>query len=211
MANNCGMTIEKTSTPRPHSTLRVLLTVSCLSACTVFAQEPTPATAYTAPANAAATVVAPAELMAYGTNWHAKGSGPLRFFGFKAYDATLWLPASTPQDFSFSRPFALAIYYNTSVKASDINNTSLIEMTRISSATPEQVKAWSTFMATLFVDVKSGDRLVGVHLPSAGARFFLNGRPLGETPDTAFSEAFFKIWLDPKTRKPELRSALLGQ
>jgi len=40
--------------------------------------------------------------------------------------------------------------------------------------------------------------------------FFLNGKLLGETADTAFSEAFFRIWLDPKARKPELRAALLG-
>jgi hypothetical protein len=49
-----------------------------------------------------------------------------------------------------------------------------------------------------------------VYVPTAGARFFLNGRLIGETTDAAFSEAFFKIWLDPKTRRPELRSALLG-
>ena len=66
-------------------------------------------------------------------------------------------------------------------------------------------------MKGLFVDVKSGDRLVGVHLPTSGARFFLNGRLLGETSDAAFSEAFFRIWMDAKARKPELRAALLGQ
>ena len=153
---------------------------------------------------------APAALSAYGANWLPKGSGPLKFFGFKAYDATLWLPAASGGDFSFSRTFALEIVYNTSVKASDINNTSLIEISRISAATPEQVQTWSNFMTGLFVDVKSGDRLLGVHVPGAGARFFLNGKLLGETADATFSEAFFKIWLDPKARKPELRSALLG-
>ncbi len=153
---------------------------------------------------------APSVLNAYGADWLPKGSGPLKFFGFKAYDATLWLPAASGGNFSFSRAFALEIVYNTFVKASDINNTSLIEISRISAATPEQVQAWSNYMTGLFVDVKSGDRLLGVHVPGAGARFFLNGRLLGETPDAAFSEAFFKIWLDPKARKPELRAALLG-
>jgi hypothetical protein len=156
---------------------------------------------------------APAELNAYGSGWRAKGTGSLKFFGFKVYDATLWLPAQAAGNFnfSFSQLFALDIAYNTTVKANDINNTSLIEMSRISSATPEQVKAWSAFMTGLFLDVKAGDRLIGVHVPAAGARFFLNGKLLGETQDTTFSEAFFKIWLDPKARKPELRTALLGQ
>jgi hypothetical protein len=156
------------------------------------------------------SVHAPAVLSPYGSEWLAKGSGPLKFFGFKAYDATLWLPATSGGNFSFGRTFALDIVYNTYVKASDINNTSLIEMSRISAATPEQVQSWSTFMTGMFVDVKSGDRLVGVHIPATGARFFLNGKLLGETADTAFSEAFFRIWLDPKARKPELRAALLG-
>ena len=153
---------------------------------------------------------APAVLSPYGSDWLAKGSGPLKFFGFKAYDATLWLSATSGGNFSFGRTFALDIVYNTYVKASDINNTSLIEMSRISAATPEQVRSWSAFMTGMFVDVKSGDQLVGVHIPATGARFFLNGKLLGETADTAFSEAFFRIWLDPKARKPELRAALLG-
>ena len=153
---------------------------------------------------------APAVLSPYGSDWLVKGSGPLKFFGFKAYDATLWLSATSGGNFSFGRTFALDIVYNTYVKASDINNTSLIEMSRISAATPEQVRSWSAFMTGMFVDVKSGDQLVGVHIPATGARFFLNGKLLGETADTAFSEAFFRIWLDPKARKPELRAALLG-
>jgi hypothetical protein len=153
----------------------------------------------------------PAVLAAYGTDWTMKGTGVLKFFGFKAYDATLWLTGSSAGQFSFNRAFALEIVYNTYIKASDICNTSLIEMARLSSATQEQVKSWSAFMTGMFVDVKGDDRLIGVHVPGAGARFFLNGKPLGETTDPQFSEAFFKIWLDAKARKPELRAALLGQ
>jgi hypothetical protein len=161
-------------------------------------------------AQAVAERAAPAVLSAYGSDWQLKGSGALKFFGFKAYDATLWLSGASAGQFGFTRAFALEIVYNTYIKASDINNTSLIEMTRISGASQEQVKAWSAFMTGMFVDVKGDDRLVGVHLPGAGARFFLNGKPLGETTDPQFSEAFFKIWLDAKARKPELRAALLG-
>jgi hypothetical protein len=152
----------------------------------------------------------PAVLSPYGSGWTIKGSGALKFFGFKAYDATLWLPGGSNGQFSFERAFALDIVYNTYVKSSDIHNTSLIEMSRISGASQEQVKTWSTFMAGLFTDVRTDDRLIGVHVPGSGARFFLNGKLLGETPDAQFSLAFFKIWLDPKSRKPELRASLLG-
>lgn len=157
----------------------------------------------------AASATVPNELVPFGNGWVPKGSGALRFFGFKAYDATLWL--TSPQaSFSFARPFALEIRYATPVKAKDISNTSLVELQRISTSSPEQIAAWSTFMDSVFVDVKAGDRLTGVHLPSAGVRFFHNGKPIGESPDVAFSEAFFKIWMDPKTKRKDLRSALLA-
>ncbi len=156
-------------------------------------------------------LTAPPELATYGTNWAAQGSGTLRFFGFKAYDATLWLAGPAPgAAFSFTRPFALDIRYATAIKGRDISNTSLIELQRISQSSPEQITAWSKWMEATFVDVKSGDQLIGVHLPATGVRFFLNGRLIGELNDVAFSEAFFKIWLDPKTKRPELRTALLA-
>ena len=162
------------------------------------------------PSNMLATKVdAPAELNAYGTGWRASGSGSLRFFGFKAYDATLWLTADQPT-YAPSRTFALDIRYNTFVKATDIVNTSLIEMSRLAGASPEQIKAWNDYMTQLFVDVQSGDRLVGVRVAGKGARFFLNAKMLGETDDESFTDTFFRIWLDPKTRRPELRAALLG-
>ncbi|MDP3701174.1 MAG: chalcone isomerase family protein [Hylemonella sp.] len=174
----------------------------------------TPALASTqasgAPTGAAAAVMlAPDELMAFGPGWALRGSGVLRFFGFKAYDANLWqLPGG--REFSYARPFALDIRYATSIKGADIVNTSLIELSRITPTPTEKLNAWSAFMNRIFVDVKSGDRLVGLHLPGRGVRFFLNGRLLGESSDEAFSEAFFKIWLDPQTKRPELRLALLG-
>lgn len=152
---------------------------------------------------------APEELMAFGPSWTLRGSGVLRFFGFKAYDAHLWqLPGG--RDFSYARPFALDIRYATSVKGADIVNTSLIELSRITPTPAEKLSAWSALMNRIFIDVKAGDRLVGLHLPGRGVRFFLNGRLLGESADEGFSEAFFKIWLDPQTKRPELRLALLG-
>lgn len=194
-----------TSSTRPAPSRRSLLLGLSVLTIGLAGFSSSKAHAQDAPARTASAV-----LNAYGTGWLAKGSGVLKFFGFKAYDATLWLTASSGGKFSVDRPFALEIVYNTYIKASDINNTSLIEMARISGASPEQVKAWSAFMTGMFTDVKTGDRLIGVHLPGAGARFFLNGKPLGETTDPQFSEAFFKIWLDAKARKPELRAALLG-
>jgi hypothetical protein len=167
----------------------------------------TAAPAAAAPATALAV---PEELAPFGNGWSLRGSGALRFFGFKAYDAHLWqLPGNT--DFSYARPFALDIRYDMNIKGSDIVNTSLIELSRITPTPPEQLARWSALLGSIFTDVKPGDRLVGLHLPGRGVRFFLNGRLRGESADTFFSEAFFKIWLDPATKRPELRARLLGQ
>ncbi len=186
-------------------------TACWLALCGVLpAQAQTTAQGASAPSAAEAATTAPPELTPFGNRWFAKGTGTLRFFGFKAYDATLWLP-SAESGFSFARPFALDIRYATSLKGREISNTSIVEMQRIASSSPEQIMAWSKLMETMFVDVKAGDRLIGVHLPSEGIRLFQNGKLLGESSDAAFSEAFFKIWLDPKTKRPDLRNALLGQ
>jgi hypothetical protein len=205
--------LSPTVRSRPGSKILILLVVVLAHwmGPSVFAQDTPSANSNPTTAKGIPQAEVPSELGAYGAGWSAKGAATLKFLGFKAYDITLWLPAEAGGNFSFNRPFALDIIYNTKVTASEINNTSLIEMSRISAGTPEQVNAWSAFLKNLFVDVKSGDRLIGVHLPAAGARFFLNGKLLGETSDAAFSEAFFRIWLDPKARKPDLRSALLGQ
>lgn len=169
----------------------------------------TPQAAVT-PRGGESSMAPPAELLPYGAQWNFKGSGALRFFGFKVYDATLWLTGSDSQ-FSFARPFALEIRYDTAVKGKDISNTSLIELQRITQSSPEQITAWAVLMDSIFVDVKRTDQLIGLHLPGVGIRFLLNGKLIGESPDLKFSEAFFKIWLDAKTKRPELRAALLGQ
>ena len=95
-----------------------------------------------AAASSAPSVDVPNELATYGNGWTPKGSGALRFFGFKAYDATLWL-TSAQTAFAFSKPFALEIRYATTVKAKDITNTSLVELQRISASSPDQITAWS--------------------------------------------------------------------
>jgi hypothetical protein len=50
-----------------------------------------------------------------------------------------------------------------------------------------------------------------VHLPGKGATFYHQGRITGSIDDAEFAETFFAIWLDPRTREPSLRKALLGQ
>jgi len=43
-----------------------------------------------------------------------------------------------------------------------------------------------------------------------GCRFYVGDQLQHEIRDPEFAEAFFAIWLDPRTRDPELRQQLLG-
>lgn len=155
----------------------------------------------------------PGELSAFGQSntWQMQGTGALRFFGFKAYDANLWTTsASRSNPLADKNLFALEIVYKTSIKAEEIVNVSLIEMARLKKLTDVQIKSWTTEMQRTFPNVTSGDRLTGVYVPKQGTRFFFNSRLIAEINDPAFGDAFFAIWLDEGTKRADLRRALLG-
>ena len=155
----------------------------------------------------------PPELVAFSqaaSPWQFSGMGALRFFGFKAYDAILWMAGPAANPFLAKSLFALEIEYNVAVKAEEIINVSLVEMARLRRLTDAQVKSWTTEMQKAFPSVVSGDRLTGVYVPKVGTRFFLNGRLISEINDPAFGDAFFAIWLDEGTKRPDLRRSLLG-
>ncbi len=165
------------------------------------------------PAKAPIALKLPSELSAFGQSsaWQMLGTGALRFFGFKAYDASLWAAGSAKsnplQDKSL---FALEIVYNTGIKGDEIVNVSLIEMARLKKLTDAQIKTWTADMQRTFPNVVQGDRLTGVYVPKVGTRFFFNSRLIAEINDPAFGDAFFAIWLDEGTKRSELRRSLLG-
>jgi len=155
----------------------------------------------------------PAELGAFGpaAAWQMQGTGALRFFGFKAYDANLWsLAPAKINPLADKNLFALEIVYNTGIKADEIVNVSLVEMARLKRLTELQIRTWTADMQRTFPNVVSGDRLTGVYVPKVGTRFFLNARLIAEINDPAFGDAFFAIWLDEGTKRPDLRRSLLA-
>jgi Chalcone isomerase-like len=152
----------------------------------------------------------PAELSnsSSGIKWLRSGSGVLKVFLFKVYDATLWIPQG--DSISFTKPLALEMVYSLSVKADDIIESSATEIARISRPTNETLQKWTLEMKRALPSVNSGDRLVGIHDPQKGAKFFHNGVLTAAIDDIEFSRAFFGIWLDNQTKRPDLRKALLG-
>jgi len=160
-----------------------------------------PARAQTPPAELATTLPA-AQL---------QGQGRLRFFGLHVYDIRLWTPADfAPQRWADS-PLALEIEYGRTLYGEKIAERSLDEMKRQGDLPAASAELWLGQMKRLFPDVRAGDRLTGVHRPGDGARFYFNGRALGELADADFARRFFGIWLAQQTSEPDLRERLFGR
>lgn len=138
------------------------------------------------------------------------GQGELRFFGFRIYDARLW---STTAPLQAQTPFALELTYHRAISRDDFVRTSLEEIARLSGIPEDssRLRDWRVQMHKAFVDVQPGERITGVYLPGRGCRFYVNDRLQHEVADPAFAEAFFAIWLDPRSRDQALRRSLLGE
>ena len=130
------------------------------------------------------------------------GSGEFRRFGFLVYEATLWAG-----DDPLNPPQALRLDYKRSIEGKAIALASVKEMRRF--VTDEVLlQSWGEEMQRIFPDVNPGDHILGVHTNDV-ARFYQNDRLLGTINTAGFAEAFFAIWLNPRTSAPKLRAALL--
>lgn len=137
------------------------------------------------------------------------GTGDFSVWGFDVYNARLWSAARPLAD---GQPFALELIYRRTISRDDLVKASVDEIKRLagSSVSPAKLASWQIQMQQSFVDVQAGTRITGVYLPGQGARFFVGQQLQHEIDDPQFARAFFDIWLDPRTRSPELRQQLLG-
>jgi len=138
------------------------------------------------------------------------GRKQFTFFGFAVYDASLWVePGFRAQDYE-RHGFALDLLYQRDFSNADITRRSIDEMTRLAPQASARKQTWEAWLRAAFPDVRKGDRITGIHRPSAGAVFLTNGRLTGRIDDPEFARLFFGIWLSPDTSEPALRQALLG-
>ena len=134
------------------------------------------------------------------------GSGEFRYWGFLVYDASLWAPLG---EYRSDGPFALSLRYARSISRDDIVKASIDQMRDLGFAV-ERHPEWTQKLNQVMASVKAGDTLTGVYTPGQGAVFFYNDKLTGQI-DERLAEAFFAIWLNPRTSEPALRQALLGQ
>jgi len=155
------------------------------------------------------TVAVAAEVKAELPDARALGAARMRFLGMDIYDARLFAPALKRNDYT-AAPFALEVQYLRGFEGASIAERSLKEMRRVGHISPEKEKSWLDGMRNAFPDVKSGDRITGIHKPGVGTRFFVNGLARASIDDPEFSRYFFGIWLSPQTSEPKMRTELLA-
>lgn len=157
---------------------------------------------------AQAASAAPAELAQVQPALALRGRSTLTFFGMEIYEARLWAPQTFALDRFEAYPFALELQYRRALSGNLIAQRSVREMQRQSDFDAQRASDWEARMQALFPDVQAGDRITGIYQPGVGARFAVNGKPVGEVRDALFAKLFFGIWLSPQTSEPAMRCAL---
>jgi hypothetical protein len=134
----------------------------------------------------------------------ALGQGRMTYWGFTLYDAKL---------FSSKEPkggIALDIQYLRKFEANALVKQTLDELKKLGISDTQRAE-WADPLARAFKTVQVGDSITAIKKPQGGTQFFYNGQFVSEISGESFSQAFFGIWLHPKTSAPQLRKVLLGQ
>jgi hypothetical protein len=158
---------------------------------------------------ASADAPTPAHVRKYLADVRLAGTGRLTWFGFHVYDAALFVPPGFALANASAQPFVLELTYARRLDGKAIAEASRDEIERLGFGTEAQRLRWHERMLHLFPDVEKGRRLAGVNVPGRGARFYFDGQFVGSIDDADFARAFFAIWLDERTRAPQLRENLL--
>lgn len=167
-------------------------------------------------AQPAAAVALPRPVLATAGALQMAGSGEMRWFGLKLYDAALWVqpgvdpapPAGTGQP--LQKPYALALRYTRAISGEALVTASLDEIRRLGETSESRLARWKPLLEKALPTVAPGETLVGLHEPGRGASFWHEGQLTARIDDAELAGAFFGIWLDARTREPKLRARLLG-
>lgn len=139
--------------------------------------------------------------------WQLCGEGIFSWSVFRFYRARLLTQTGA---FDRTKPFLLDLQYLRALTGQQIVSTSIDEIARLFELSESHRSAWSEALYAMIPNVTLGDRLLGWFIPGSGVQFFSATQPLGHIQDPEFVRMFSAIWLDERTRSPQLRLALLG-
>ncbi|MEY3522958.1 MAG: hypothetical protein RIT33_375 [Pseudomonadota bacterium] len=132
------------------------------------------------------------------------GHGRMTYWGFTLYDAKLYASKE------LKGGIALDIQYLRKFEAKALVKQTLDELKNLGVSDTQRAE-WADPLAKAFKTVQVGDSITAIKKPEGSTQFFYNGQFVSEISGESFSQAFFGIWLHPKTSAPQLRKVLLGQ
>ncbi|MEY4120200.1 MAG: hypothetical protein RLZZ472_590 [Pseudomonadota bacterium] len=132
------------------------------------------------------------------------GYGRMTYWGFTLYDAKLYASKE------LKGGIALDIQYLRKFEAKALVKQTLDELKNLGVSDTQRAE-WADPLAKAFKTVQAGDSITAIKKPEGSTQFFYNGQFVSEISGESFSQAFFGIWLHPKTSAPQLRKVLLGQ
>lgn len=143
-----------------------------------------------------------------------RGEAVLRVgYLFKVYEARLFVGADHATDTVLSDvPKRLEIRYLRDIAAEDIIRISHETLQR--QVPPDTLNRLQARLDTIngwYADVGMGDVYALTYIPGRGCELALNGVSRGIIDGEDFAQAYFGIWLDPRTAYRNFRRELLGE
>ncbi len=136
------------------------------------------------------------------------GEARLQVLFWSIYDSRLY---TADGDYEHGeRPVRLEIQYLRDIDADDLVARTAQEWEALGVRHERQAQ-WLEAMAALWPDIRESDTLTVELDESHRSAFYHNGRRLGTVEDPDFGQHFLDIWLSPRTSRPELRLALIGE
>jgi hypothetical protein len=132
------------------------------------------------------------------------GTAQMRALFLDVYRISFWSDSGSWQ----TAPYALSITYDMGFSADELADRTYVEMQKVSDLPPAQLKAYSDNLRTIYPAIRKGERVTALRIKS-GTVFYHNGKRIGKISAPSFADAFFSIWLSPKSSEPDMQQQLL--
>jgi hypothetical protein len=126
----------------------------------------------------------------------------------KVYDITFCREGMVGYSNIFNTSFSIALKYKTSSSGKWIGKRSLSEINKNNKLTQDEQKSYAKFFDEFFPNVNSGDEIKMEFDPKKVAKFYYNGKFLGEITDSLLSVRTANIWLHPNSTFKDTRDFL---
>ncbi|MGF1723574.1 chalcone isomerase family protein [Photobacterium nomapromontoriensis] len=139
-------------------------------------------------------------------SWPTVGSATLTWGPWVIYDSELRTPDG---DYTVGqREVALVIKYRRNIDKEELLEATDEQWQHLNVSSLKRQR-WLHVLATIWPDVKDGDRLIFV-LNQKRGRFYQDNKVIGAIPENEMSQYFLNIWLSPNTAYPRMRQQLMG-